>query len=208
MPLRSIVGGMSIVMLAAAVAQFEHAGRGATLLPDAPTPVVLDEAALPSVTGLPSPAVLARIGDWLSANFDLPSAPDLPEVRRVPEADLLAIRLGPSHPDLSTCVADGCRHAALPELEHGIVALYHDATRTIFLPEGWTGTTPAEFSLLVHEMVHHLQNMGGLKYECAEVRERSAFAAQARWLELFGQTLESEFSVDGMTLLVRTTCAR
>jgi hypothetical protein len=47
-----------------------------------------------------------------------------------------------------------------------------------------------------------------VKYECAEARERPAFVAQARWLELFGQTLESEFSMDGMTLLVRTTCPR
>lgn len=208
MLLRLIIGGVSIAMLGSAIAQFEHAPRGSIPLPGTPTPGVLDAAALPATAGLPAPAVLAWIGDWLSANFDLPAVPDLPGVRRAPPGELLAIRFGHSHLDLSPCVADGCRHAAVPEFEHGIVALYHDATRTIFLPEDWTGTTPAEFSVLVHEMVHHLQNLGGVNYECAEARERPAFAAQARWLELFGQTLESEFSMDGMTLLVRTTCPR
>ena len=33
-------------------------------------------------------------------------------------------------------------------------AIYDDGSRTIYLPEDWTGATPAEVSLLVHEMVH------------------------------------------------------
>jgi hypothetical protein len=85
---------------------------------------------------------------------------------------------------------------------------YEHTTRTIHLRTGWTGATPAELSVLVHEMVHHLQNLGGLVYECPHARERPAFIAQPCWLELFGRTLESEFSIDPMTLLLRTTCPR
>jgi hypothetical protein len=85
-------------------------------------------------------------------------------------------------------------------------ALYDDATRTIYLPAGWTGETPAELSVLVHEMVHHLQNVAGLRYECAAARERPAHVAQDRWLALFGRSLVDEFALDSMTLLVRTAC--
>jgi hypothetical protein len=85
-------------------------------------------------------------------------------------------------------------------------AIYDDASRTIYLPEQWTGATPAEVSLLVHELVHHLQNVAGLKFDCAEAREKLAYSAQARWLELFGKTLVDEFSLDPMTVLVRTNC--
>jgi hypothetical protein len=74
------------------------------------------------------------------------------------------------------------------------------------LQQDWTGETPAEISVLVHEMVHHAQNLGGLEYECPAAREKLAFAVQAQWLSLFGQSLESEFSIDPMTLLVRTSC--
>jgi len=87
-----------------------------------------------------------------------------------------------------------------------IVAVYEDATQTIFLPEGWAGASPAEMSVLVHEMVHHLQGNAKLGYACPQEREKLAYAAQQRWLGLFGRTLSSEFEIDPFTLLVRTGC--
>ena len=39
-----------------------------------------------------------------------------------------------------------------------VMAVYSDATHAIMLTHSWTGQTPAELSILVHEMVHHLQN--------------------------------------------------
>jgi hypothetical protein len=87
-----------------------------------------------------------------------------------------------------------------------IAALYHDAERKIRLPQGWTGATPAEVSILVHEMVHHIQNVAGLRYDCPEARERPAFAAQEAWLAQSGGDLASVFGIDSLTLLVRTRC--
>jgi Domain of unknown function (DUF6647) len=87
-----------------------------------------------------------------------------------------------------------------------LAAVYNDANRTMYLSEGWTGVTFADLSILVHEMVHHLQNVGQLKYTCPQAREAVAFAAQERWLRLSGRTLESEFGIDKLTLLVRTNC--
>ncbi len=87
-----------------------------------------------------------------------------------------------------------------------VEALYDDKTRTIFLPQGWTGRSPAELSLLVHEMVHHVQNVAGLTYACPEEREKIAYAAQRQWLALFGRDLMRDFKIDPMTLLVRTNC--
>jgi hypothetical protein len=96
---------------------------------------------------------------------------------------------------------------AMPlDMGRDIVAVYDDAKRTIYLPEGWSGVTPVEQSLLVHEMVHHLQNLGNLKYACSEAREKLAFAAQEQWLRIFGASLASEFDLDPFTLLVRASC--
>jgi hypothetical protein len=86
------------------------------------------------------------------------------------------------------------------------VAVYSDATHTIYLPEGWTGGTPAELSVLVHELVHHVQNVGGLKYACPQEREKLAYMAQERWLGLFGHNLEADFELDAFSLLVKTRC--
>jgi hypothetical protein len=76
----------------------------------------------------------------------------------------------------------------------------------IYLPEGWTGNTPAELSILVHEMVHHLQNVENLKFECPQEREQLAYKAQERWLGLFGRDLLRDFELDPFTLLVATRC--
>jgi hypothetical protein len=83
---------------------------------------------------------------------------------------------------------------------------YDDATRTIHLPKGWTGASPAELSVLVREMVHHVQNVAGLVYASPEEREKLADAAQRQWLALLGRDLMEAFKRDPMTLLVRTNC--
>jgi len=70
-----------------------------------------------------------------------------------------------------------------------------------------TGRTPAELSVLVHEMVHHLQNQAGTTYECPAERERLAYEVQDKWLGLFGRNLEGEFEINGLALLISTSCA-
>jgi hypothetical protein len=139
---------------------------------------------------------LNSILDWLAANFDLPAIREAPHIEFIHPASMAQIRYRGS-----------AGNQAMPlDMGRDIVAVYNDANRTIYLPEGWSGVTPAEQSLLVHEMVHHLQNIGNLKYECPQAREKLAFAAQEQWLELFDHTLASEFELDPFTLLVRTSC--
>ena len=86
------------------------------------------------------------------------------------------------------------------------LAVYIDGAEIIYLIEGWTGRTPADLSVLVHEMVHHFQYKLGLKHECPQDREKLAYAAQDRWLHLFGHSLESDFELDGFSVLVKTYC--
>jgi hypothetical protein len=140
--------------------------------------------------------LMNSIQEWLAAKFDLPVIREAPHIEFIQPASMAQLRYRGS-----------AGNQAMPlDIERDIVAVYDDAKRTIYLPEGWTGVTPAEQSLLVHEMVHHLQNLGSLKYECPEAREKLAFAAQEQWLELFDHTLASEFELDPFTLLVRTSC--
>ena len=140
--------------------------------------------------------LMNSILNWLSANFDLPVVLDMPRIEFIQPASMAHVRFRGS-----------AGNQAMPlDIGRDIVAVYDDLKRTIYLPEGWTGVTPAEQSLLVHEMVHHMQNVGNLKYECPDAREKLAFAAQEQWLELFDQTLAGEFGLDPFTLLVRTSC--
>jgi hypothetical protein len=61
--------------------------------------------------------------------------------------------------------------------------------------------------VLVHELAHHMQSAAGLEYPCPQEREKLAYKAQDEWLHLFGRSLESEFQIDKMTMLVMTSCA-
>jgi hypothetical protein len=143
---------------------------------------------------------LTAIVLWLSANFGLPAVHEHPRIEFVPASQITAFRYrgfsgaGPT---------SGMPGQVGPS---ETVSVYDDATRTIYLPDDWTDRTPEQLSVLVHEMVHHLQNVGKLKFECPQERERLAYAAQERWLGLFDRSLETAFEIDPFTLLVRTRC--
>jgi hypothetical protein len=96
--------------------------------------------------------------------------------------------------------------ADVPRGQRETLAAYDSLTRTVLLPEKWTGATVADVSMLVHETVHHLQNVAGLRYECPQASEKPAYEAQEKWLRLYGRDLAGEFELDGFTLLVTTQC--
>ena len=151
-------------------------------------------------------ALLTAIVTWISANFALPPDYDHPQLKLVPAVEITFLRYQAFTPaqrrDVLKSLADntGGSHS------RDAVAVYDDRTRTIFLPDTWTGETPADLSVLVHEMVHHLQNSAHLKYECPGAREQLAYTAQDHWLKLFGRDLGSEFEIDAFTLKVTTSC--
>jgi hypothetical protein len=47
----------------------------------------------------------------------------------------------------------------------------------------------------------------GTAYECPAEREKLAYEAQDNWLRLFGRNLEAGFEINGLALLVSTSCA-
>jgi hypothetical protein len=143
------------------------------------------------------------IGTSQSAIYDLPADYDLPKIRFATPTEINAIRLGAFAPAHIDRPANNTRPAHETQ---SIVAVYQDKERTIVLPEGWLGETPAESSILVHEMVHHIQNIAGVTYSCPQRREALAYDAQEKWLGLFNRSLLSEFEIDPMTLLISTKC--
>ena len=142
-------------------------------------------------------ALVTAIVLWLSINFQLPANLNHPAIKFVSAAEMIA-------PLKKNKLRTGDVSAS--EISSDIVSLYSNESKTIFLLDGWTGKTPAELSILVHEMVHHLQNVGQLKFACPEEREELAYKAQDSWLHLFGRDLESDFQMDAFTILVKSKC--
>ena len=146
-------------------------------------------------------ALVDAIKTWLSIQFALAAIDRQPRIEFVPSSKIAVLRVNALLPIQQSIKEDGTGFA-----QHDTVAIYHDTTQTIYLADDWTGSTPAELSILVHEMVHHFQNMLGLKYECPQAREALAYRAQEQWLGLFGHDLATDFDLDPFSLLVKTKC--
>jgi hypothetical protein len=160
-------------------------------------------AKLPKLTGSSGQALLTAMETWVSNQFDLPAMHEHPRIEFAPPAKIASLRFTDLLSDPGAPVEPNNRASSA---QHDTIAIYDDATRTIYLPEGWTGKTAAELSVLVHELVHHFQNVLGLKHECPQEREKLAYLAQERWLGLFGHSLASDFDLDPFSLLVKTRC--
>jgi hypothetical protein len=144
-------------------------------------------------------SLLDEIELWLASNFDLPTTKERPAIVVVTQAELVAKRLQQNSPSEGAAQVD--------PTQRRVVALYDDRARAIFLTDDWIGTSPSDKSILVHEMVHHMQNLSGIKYECPMAREKPAYLAQDKWLGQFGLSLEKEFDVDMFTIVVSSACA-
>jgi hypothetical protein len=152
--------------------------------------------------------LLTAIMTWLSIGFSLPANYDHPRIEFVSPAKMESVQLREQALGQSRETTVEKTRPAHRSSQREVEALYDDSSRTIYLPEGWTGKTATEISVLVHEMVHHLQNVAGLTYECPQARERLAYTAQNRWLTRFGRNLMDEFRLDPLTVLLRTKCMR
>jgi hypothetical protein len=143
------------------------------------------------------------IAAWLSAEFGVVGFDQYPRIEFVPPEQMAMLRYAGS-PRASA--QNKLSTTELAALSRDTVAIYVDAERAIYLSTTWTGNSPADLSVLVHEMVHHLQNLAGEKFECPQEREKIAYAAQERWLLRFGHSLEADFELDGFSLLAKTRC--
>jgi hypothetical protein len=128
---------------------------------------------------------------WLSLTFAFPTAPERPQVRHVPPQHLTSIRFGG---------VVGAGH------DQNVLGAYDARSQTVFLRDDWDSRNAADVSVLVHELVHFLQDRASWSYECPGEREALAYEAQQRWLQLFGKSLEGAFDLDAMTLKLRTAC--
>lgn len=143
-------------------------------------------------------ALLTAIVVWLSVNFGLPANFELPRIERMSSTEMKNLIY-------ENIPADQRQAMSVDQIPR-VISLYSVETKTIYLPPEWTGRTPAELSELVHEMVHHSQNLSHATFLCPAEREKLAYEAQEKWLVQYGKNLESEFGLDPMSVLVKSLC--
>ena len=147
--------------------------------------------------------LLPKIAAWIAHNFNLPEIDQLPRVQFVSSVQVTALRYGLPQPPPGQAIEQASRNLGVGR---AVVAVYDNAKDTIYLSDGWRGGSPADQSVLIHEMVHHLQKHAQLRYDCPQEREKLAYQAQERWLTRVGATLQSGFEIDPMTLFLHSAC--
>jgi hypothetical protein len=133
---------------------------------------------------------LQELANWTARQAGLAPAKSLPSIAFAVPDELKQLRDGGS----------------LAQHGTGLIAIYDPRTKTILLSESWSGSTAAATSVIVHELVHHLQRESGKQYGCVQEQEEQAFAIQEAWLAEHGTSLEAEFGIDPFTRLVAALC--
>lgn len=147
-------------------------------------------AARPLSQSRPDELVLRELAGFLEKNTNFRDVESFPTIEFAREQEMKELRYG----------------ARFLQAEVLVVSLYDRSSSTIYLPVGWQGRSPAELSMLIHEMVHHLQDRAGEVFACPQQREDEALTIQELWLVSHGTSLEKEFGIDPFTRLTAALC--
>lgn len=86
-------------------------------------------------------------------------------------------------------------------------AFYQPFTATIYLPKTWRVGDLRDRSVLLHELVHHLQTANHIKASCMGALERQAYDLQFKWLRENGVADPYDFTgLDVLTVIIAGTC--
>jgi hypothetical protein len=151
---------------------------------------VTKSTARPLLQSRPDELVLRELAGFLERNTSFGEVESFPTIEFMREQDMKELRYG----------------AQSLEAEVLVVSLYDRSSATIYLPVGWQGRSPGELSMLIHEMVHYLQDRVGKKFACPQQQEDEALTIQELWLVSHGSNLEKEFGIDPFTRLTTALC--
>jgi hypothetical protein len=89
----------------------------------------------------------------------------------------------------------------------GAVALYDRAAETLYLPSGWSSAAIYDRAMLLHELVHHIQESNRVPSRCNAERERQAYDLTRKWLSEQGVADPYSFlNLDELTITILSSC--
>ena len=89
----------------------------------------------------------------------------------------------------------------MPNTLHG---LYDKESDTIILPDKWDRRKPWDMGILLHEMIHYLQDQNKMKFNCVANMEKDAWPIQQLYLE---KQHDYSWDYDGLWYTVISNCS-
>lgn len=139
---------------------------------------------------LPSRDKLVELTKWivLQTGWKMQS---LPKIRIISKAKMRALFLGPAAP-----------HGPLT-----VEGIYIKRHRVIYLLDSWSPKRLDDLSILVHELVHHLQFLNKVSVSCSAELNIKAYALQFKWLRKQGIKNPKQYlGIDDFTIWSISRC--
>lgn len=139
----------------------------------------------------PSPELMRALMAWAAPRLELPVPTVMPRIVIKSHCELQAMATQTDH---------------CPEPGSGHLALY--GNNVLWLRDDWRGDNIRDVSILLHELVHHMQHQAGVpKTPCqAEAWEKPAYEAQFAFLEAAGVDPHKTIGINGLMLIFVTNC--
>ena len=109
--------------------------------------------------------ILIALMIWIGANTDYKTDVPLPVVEFKTQVEMEGLYYGER------------------KREGDLYGFYNLKKNIIILPDTWDGTRPFDLGLLVHEMIHYLQDVNEIQFQCVAEMEADAWPLQKQYLE-------------------------
>ena len=84
-----------------------------------------------------------------------------------------------------------------------LYGFYDTKLNLIILPDTWDRTVPWNLSVLLHEVIHYLQDVNQMKYPCVEEMEKDTWPLQKQYLK---EQHNFDWEYDKLWHLLISTC--
>ena len=132
--------------------------------------------------------ILTALMIWLGANTTLDTNHDIPKVVFLPQEKMEQMYYV-DEPE------------KLPNELHGI---YDTDSDTIILRDTWDRRKPWDMGVLVHEMVHYLQDMNSMDFQCTAQMEKDTWPIQQKYLK---DQHDYDWEYDSLWYMVISSCS-
>ena len=133
--------------------------------------------------------ILTALMIWLGANTTFDTNHDIPNVLFLTQTQMEELYYPEGKKD------------NFPNQLHG---LYDKESNTIILPDTWDRRDPWDMGVLLHEMIHYLQDVNKHEFQCTAEMERDAWPIQQKYLQ---EQHDYVWDYDGLWYMVISTCA-
>ncbi len=131
--------------------------------------------------------ILVAMMLWLSANTSYNINHPLPTVKFMPQTELNSMFYS----------------GEIPKGNH-LYGMYSLEEDTIILPDTWNPNEAWDMGVLLHELVHYVQDVNEIKFDCVAQMEKDSWPLQKEYLK---EVHDYVWDYDPMWYMVISTCS-